>query len=122
MNSPQEMRRRSLFALVALLAVPVAATTAVSPAPAATAPASASVRIKDIEFDRTRVTIRRGGFVRWTFLDGRTSHNVRSTGSPRFPGSATKQTGTYRVTFKRAGTYRYVCTLHLNMKGTVVVR
>ncbi len=27
----------------------------------------------------------------------------------------------YRITFTRAGTYRYICTVHDNMKGTVVV-
>jgi plastocyanin len=80
------------------------------------------VKIKDIAFKPARVTIRRGGSVRWTFLDVATSHNVRSSGRPRFAGSPTKKTGTFRVTFKRAGTYRYVCTLHLNMKGLVVVR
>lgn len=91
-------------------------------AAAATAPQTASVRIANIDFAPKRVTVRRGASVRWAFQDGRTSHNVRSVGSRRFKGSPTKQSGSYRVTFRRAGTYRYVCTLHLNMKGTVVVR
>jgi plastocyanin len=110
---------RALAFTCAAIAVTGVAVTA---APAASSPGSASVRIKDIDFKPARVTIRRGGSVRWTFLDARTPHNVRSKGTPRFRGSPTKQEGSYRVTFRRPGTYRYVCTLHLNMKGTVVVR
>lgn len=116
--------RRCITLIAAALAVAAgaAAAFAATAAPAASAPGSASVRIKNIEFTPKRVTIRRGGSVRWTFLDARTPHNVRSTGRPRFRGSPTTQEGSYRATFRRAGTYRYVCTLHLNMKGTVVVR
>ena len=44
-----------------------------------------------------------------------------STGTRRFKGSPTKATGTYRVRFTRAGTYRYECTIHLGMTGKVFV-
>jgi plastocyanin len=30
-------------------------------------------------------------------------------------------TGTYTVRFTRPGAYRYVCTIHPNMKGRVIV-
>jgi plastocyanin len=30
-------------------------------------------------------------------------------------------TGTYTVRFRRPGTYRYVCTIHPNMRGRVIV-
>lgn len=118
-----EVRRPLPMALLVLVLMAVAlAASATSAAPAATAPSKASVKIQDIEFRPARVTVRRGGTVRWTFLDVATPHNVRSKGRPRFAGSPTKQEGSYSVRFRRAGTYRYVCTLHLNMKGTVVVR
>jgi plastocyanin len=120
---PLKRRPRHILPAAVLAGLAVAiAVGAAAPAPAASAPSSASVRIKDIDFKPARVTVRRGGTVRWSFLDARTPHNVRSSGRPRFRGSATKQKGSFRVTFRHAGVYRYVCTLHLNMKGTVVVR
>lgn len=123
MNLIPALRQPALVGLSAsVLAAAALAVSAATPAPAASPPSSATVKIQDIDFKPARVTIRRGGSVRWSFRDVATSHNVRSKGRPRFPGSPTKKTGSYRVTFKRAGTYRYVCTLHLNMKGTVVVR
>jgi plastocyanin len=36
--------------------------------------------------------------------------------------SGTKQTGTYTMTFRKAGTFNYECTLHPGMVGKVVVR
>jgi len=68
------------------------------------------------------VTVRRGGTVTWTWNDGRVSHNVTSSGTKRFKSSTTKATGTYRVRFTKAGTYRYICTIHPGMLGKVVVR
>jgi len=93
----------------------------------ATGPASASaktvdVSIKNIDYSKRVVTIKRGDRVRWTWRDGSTPHDVTSKGSPRFKTSATKESGTHVVTFRRAGTYRYVCSIHLNMRGRVVVR
>jgi len=80
-----------------------------------------TVRIKDIDFAPRAVTIRRGSTVRWSFLDRRVPHNVTSSGGRRFRSSPTKSKGTYSVRFRRAGTYRYVCTIHLNMRGRVAV-
>ena len=83
---------------------------------------SAVVTIKDIDFHPRRAVITRGGTVTWRFVDPEVTHNVTSTGRPRFRSSPDKKTGSYRVRFTRRGTYTYVCTLHLNMRGRVVVR
>ena len=80
------------------------------------------VKIEDIDFTPRSVTVRKGTTVRWDFLDQGVSHNVISRGSPRFSGSPVKSRGSYRVTFRKSGTYRYVCTLHPGMDGRVVVR
>ena len=105
-----------------LLLVSVAAILALG---LAAAPAGAGstrvVRIADIDFSPATVRIARGATVEWRFRDGNTPHNVRSRGTRRFAGSATKTSGTHRVRFRRSGTYRYVCTIHLNMRGRVVV-
>jgi plastocyanin len=86
------------------------------------APSSHTVRIKDIDFHPRTMTVQRGDSVRWVWLDGTTPHNVRSIGSSRFRSSPTKTRGTFTVRFTRAGTYRYVCTIHFNMKAKIVVR
>ena len=88
----------------------------------AQAASSARVRIKDIDFSPHRLVVKRGTTVRWTFEDEATPHNVTSRGKTRFKSSTTKQAGSYRVRFTKSGTYRYVCTIHFNMKGTIVVR
>jgi plastocyanin len=100
--------------------------TIVVAAPVSSTPAGAAsvktVVLENIDFSPATVTIRRGGSVRWAWKDKEVSHNVTSRGRSRFRSSPTKLTGTYTVRFKRKGTYRYVCTIHANMVGKVVVR
>ena len=116
----------AIFAVGALAGLTTIATATVAGAPApqahAAAASRATVTIRNIDFHRRSVTIRRGGSVTWRFVDPQVSHNVTSRGTPRFRSSPTKLTGTYTVSFKRAGVYRYVCTIHANMHGRVVVR
>ncbi|HVL96549.1 MAG TPA: cupredoxin domain-containing protein [Solirubrobacteraceae bacterium] len=81
-----------------------------------------TVVLKNVEFNPASVTIRRGGSVRWVWRDGSSSHDVTSRGTRRFKSSTTQRSGTHTVRFRRAGTYRYVCTIHPNMRGRVVVR
>jgi plastocyanin len=80
------------------------------------------VKIENIDFHPAAIRIRRGEVVKWRFLDKNTPHNVTSRGRLRFRSSRTREDGTHSVRFRRAGTYRYVCTIHFNMKGRVVVR
>ncbi len=99
----------------------VLAVTSMAGAPAG-ASSQRTVRIKDIDFHSRTITVHRGDSVNWVWLDGPTPHNVTSRGAKRFRSSPTKTRGTYTVRFSRSGTYRYVCTIHFNMKGKVVVR
>jgi plastocyanin len=116
---------RSFRSPFVVLAAIVGATALAVPSLLAGDAAAGSVKtvvIEDIDFTPRSVTIGRGGVVRWKFADGVTPHNVASRGKPRFRSSSTKTSGTYSVRFSKAGTYRYVCTIHLNMKARVVVR
>jgi len=99
--------------LASLCAVAVAAAVAV-PALAA----GPTVRVDDNFFRAKTVRIKKNTTVKWTWV-GERPHNVTFKGFK----SKTQRTGTYRHTFKKAGTYRYECTLHdeKGMKGTVVV-
>jgi len=83
---------------------------------------SRTVQIKDIDFHPARLVVHRGDRVTWRFLDEEVSHNVTSVAKPRFRSSGSRMTGTYSVRFTRKGTYRYVCTIHANMRGRIVVR
>jgi plastocyanin len=90
--------------------------------PVASAAGSAAVRAQDFDFKPGTARIAKGGRVTWRFLDGQyVPHNVHSAGRRRFKPSDDLTSGTYSVSFRRRGTYRYVCTLHANMKGKVVV-
>lgn len=101
----------------------IIATTALALAAApAGATGGAAVTIKNIDFHPATVTIHRGGSVTWAFRDHNVDHNVTSRGRLRFRGSPTKSSGTYTVRFTKPGTYAYVCTIHANMRGRVIVR
>jgi plastocyanin len=80
--------------------------------------AGPTVKVGDDYFKAKTVRIKPGQTVKWTWV-GSDSHNVRFRGF----GSRLQNDGTYRHTFKRKGTFRYVCTLHADkgMKGTVIV-
>ena len=107
------------FVAALVLATPTGVGAASAPARSAQI---RTVRIHDIGFHPSRPVIHRGGSVRWKFVDPEVSHNVTSRGRTRFRSSPTRLTGSHRVRFTRRGTYRYVCTIHPSMRGSVVVR
>ena len=100
----------------------VAATTAlglaVAPAQAGT---TKTVAVKNNSFSPSSVAIKKGGKVSWKWTQGGVAHNV----TPGAGGSGSRTTSqkgyTFTKTFKMAGTFRYVCTLHSSMKMTVKV-
>jgi plastocyanin len=82
---------------------------------------TASVRMKDIQFDPKTVSVPKGGTVKWT-NDDSVGHDV--TGSDFKSGSAGGLSGgdTYSHKFATAGTFKYRCTVHPGMEGTVTVK
>ena len=66
-------------------------------------------------------TVGVGGTVTWTWLSAST-HNVESTGPPSFASGPLQAGGTLQRTFSASGTYQYVCILHAQMTGRIVVR
>ena len=78
------------------------------------------VSMKDIKFNPGTVTIKAGGKVTWT-NDDSVGHDVTAddfeSGSP----GGIDGGSTYSHTFKKPGTYDYVCSVHPGMKGTVKV-
>ena len=98
------------LALVALLAFAVPAVQA----------ATRGVSIRDFAFAPKTVEIRVGDRVTWTNRD-----SVEHTATARNGSFDTGSLGegeSRSVRFSVAGTYRYICTPHPSMTGTIVVR
>ncbi|MBS0397029.1 MAG: cupredoxin family copper-binding protein [Proteobacteria bacterium] len=119
MRSPPIARsHRAVAVLVLSLAGPV---TAAPPPAAATpaAPAAATVRLEHFMFGPATITVAAGATVEWRNLDGE-PHTVVSLDG-LFRSGALDQGDTYRYTFPTPGSYRYVCSIHPQMVGTIVV-
>jgi plastocyanin len=58
--------------------------------------------------------------VTWTNEDP-AEHTVTEQNNG-FTSKTLTQGGRFRIVFDRPGTYRYLCALHPEMRGTVVVR
>ena len=89
-----------------------------------TGAATRTIVVKDDVFTPKKATVRKNTLVTWRWASGSGPHDVLSRGTKRFKSSTLKSSGTHRVRFKKAGTYRYVCTPHeaRGMIGQIVVR
>ncbi len=113
-------RTRSLLSVGLLACVPL--TTLAVSAPAVATESARTVVLKNIAFSPSRMTINRGQTVTFKWRDGSTKHNLTYASGKRFKGASTRSSGSYRVRFTKSGLYRYQCTLHLGMKGSIRVR
>ena len=93
-------------------------------APAATPAAAAAnaVVIDDFRFGPAVLTVPIGTKVTWT-NDDSDPHTVTSTADPKLLKSPPLDTGdSFAFTFDKPGTYRYFCSIHPHMQGTIVVQ
>jgi plastocyanin len=84
---------------------------------------SAAVKMENIQFNPASVTIAPGGTVKWTNEDS-VGHDVTAKdGSFKSgaPGGLSKG-ATFSHTFKKAGAFKYKCTVHPGMEGAVTVK
>jgi plastocyanin len=90
--------------------------------PAAAAPVGGnSVAIKNFAFAPASLSVTVGTRVTWTNQDS-DAHTVTSAGSGGPLNSTALSTGgTFSFTFTKAGTYRYLCTIHPFMTAIVTV-
>jgi plastocyanin len=116
------MKIKSILVMPVLLAVSLCARSE-TPAttPVATAASEANtISIREFMFAPTSMTVAAGTTVRWKNLDGEV-HTVRSTDAT-FSSNALDQNDSFTFKFDKPGTYRYVCSIHPQMVGTIVVK
>ena len=118
------MRKRAGWAAGMVLVVAVTACGAESDGGepvSAGPPKKGTVILRDIAFKPDKVTVKVGDTVTWKFEDQGIPHDVVAD-DDAFK-SEVMDSGTFRHTFDKPGTYTYKCTLHAaQMTGTVTVR
>ena len=79
-----------------------------------------TVSLSGFSFHPSTLTIKRGDSVTWSWHIPKSEHNVTFHSTHSRTGSS----GSLTVRFPNAGTFSYVCTVHVNkgMKGKVIVR
>ena len=89
-----------------------------------TAATTRTITVKDDVFMPKKATVAKNTRVTWRWASDSGAHDVVSRGTKRFKSSAIKSSGVHRHRFTKAGTYKYVCTLHEDqgMTGQIVVR
>ncbi len=81
--------------------------------------ATVSVTIDNYAFAPKTVTVRAGDTIVWTDRDD-VAHTVTALGNG-FDSGAVEPGHTYRHRFTKPGTYAYRCSLHPEMRGTILV-
>ena len=82
-------------------------------------PPANEVYIENTAFTPSTITITVNTTIKWTNKDGIT-HTVTSDAS-LFDSGAMGSGATFSQQFSIAGTYKYHCSYHSSMKGTIVV-
>jgi plastocyanin len=77
------------------------------------------VTVAGLRFSPQAVVVAAGGEVTWVFSDGPVAHNVVFDDLRVLSPAIIQQAWSHR--FDRPGTYRYRCSIHPFMTGTVTV-
>jgi plastocyanin len=78
------------------------------------------VVMKNFDYSPMSLTVPVGATVTWKNLDGE-PHTVVSVDGA-FRSMALDQNDTYSFTFKKAGTFKYVCSIHPKMLAAISVK
>jgi len=76
--------------------------------------------VKNFMFQPRSLTVKVGSTVTWTNMDEEPHTVVSSSGLFRSNGLDTKDSFSFK--FDKAGTYTFVCSIHPQMVGTIVVQ
>lgn len=119
--NPIRKSRRAVVAAVAVTALVPSGVVASAQAFKASAAATKTVNLKNKRFSPATVTISKGSKVKWVWADPghKVPHNIIAS---KFKGASLRKSGTYTVTFKKKGTFTYLCSIHPGMNGKVIVK
>jgi plastocyanin len=107
-------RRHAVFVLGSILTAALPAHAADRAGPAAT------IEISGFTFAPRTITVAAGTTVTWRNRDAE-PHTVRGADELMRSG-ALDQDESYSVKFDKPGTYRYGCSIHPQMSGTIIVQ
>ena len=113
------LRQLLVPSLQVLLLVAMAAVVSYAAAEAGPE-GSTVVMAKDFMFAPTSLTVAAGSTVTWTNRDDE-PHTIVSEGG-LFRSAALDTNESFSFRFEKPGTYRYTCSIHPRMVGTIVVR
>jgi plastocyanin len=92
--------------------------------PSTSAPASeggaVTVGMKGLQFEPRDITVKVGQTVTWKNLE-EVGHNVVAEEGADFESDTFGKDGTYQFKPEKAGSVKYVCTIHPGMQGTITV-
>ena len=112
------------LALIAAAGFPSLASASRSAGPGSAPQKMVTVAIRAFKFEPATVTVNVGETVEWK-NDDIVPHTATADGEAQKPAldSGTIQTGaTWRYVARNKGTYNYICILHPNMKGELIVQ
>jgi plastocyanin len=112
------MRIRTAIVLVAVLGTPLLAGAAMS----AVMGDPPGVNIDNFSFAPGALVVAAGTKVTWTNRDDIPHTVTDAAGKMAFRSAALDTGDVFSHVFDTPGTYRYFCSLHPRMQGTVVVR
>jgi plastocyanin len=112
----QYVRYARVFAVLRAVAL---SSILMSPAVNAGAPGDVQVVIKDFMFHPTNVTIKAGATMTWVNRDEEPHTVTSDTGL--FRSGALDTNDTFVFKFDKPGTYHFLCSIHPQMVGTIVV-
>lgn len=117
---------RAVAALAALQLVLACAAALMHAGPAVSAAAPAATRpavaISHYSFQPGTMRVAKGSTVLWINRDDDV-HTIKSVDGPEaFSSPALDSGNRFGFTFRRAGTYHYICSVHPYMHGVIVVQ
>jgi plastocyanin len=83
-------------------------------------PAATRIEVKNFMFMPTTLTVNAGDKVTWVNKDDEPHTVVSDTGAFRSRAIDTDESFSYK--FDQPGTYRFTCSIHPRMVGTIVVK
>jgi plastocyanin len=113
-----------MFAMIAATPFPSHASAEQSPNSTSTPRKVVTVLIREFRFEPATVTVHEGDTVEWKNNDivPHTATADEGAQEPAFDSGIIHEGAGWRFVTRKKGTYNYICRLHPNMKGQLIVQ